>query len=364
MIVVRGITSPFRKLIQGMQKVSSGDLTERSDLQHEGPEIRSISDSFNFMIEQMSTMIREIQYMIDELNRSGHQIQLASNQAGEHTSQLAVRLDTVNKGVEQTACSTETANAAFQRMKEAMDELFARISSVTQASENMEQVAHYGQERIDELTSMIRRFSGTYTQLDERMSQLKGHSQTISVVVDVIKNIAKQTKLLALNASIEAARAGEYGRGFAVVADEVAKLAGESESATVEIAKLIESIQTETESVSAESKQASGQLQQSLDKIAETEQAFCKLRQAIEKTNDEMEIVSAGLSDISSGLDEVDTTLEMFVAVSQETQSSTEEMLETSKHQLKSIERSRELADELLRLSTRLGEMSSKFQVA
>lgn len=363
-IVVRGITSPFQKLIKGMQKVSDGDLTERSNLQNEGPEIRSISDSFNFMIEQMSTMIQEIQHMIDELNRGGRQIQAASNEAGEHTAQLAVRLDTVNKGVEMTATSTETASAAFQRMKEAMDELFARIASVMKASEEMEQVAHTGQDRIDELTMMVRRFSETYLQLDGRMSQLQGHSQSIGVVVDVIKNIAKQTKLLALNASIEAARAGEYGRGFAVVADEVGKLAGESESATVEIARLIESIQTETASVSAETMQASEQLKESLQKIAETEQAFSQLRMAIDKTNSEMEVVTAGLSDISGGLDEVDSTLETFVAVSQETQCSTEEMLETSRHQLESIEKSRELADELLHLSNRLGEMSGRFQVA
>jgi methyl-accepting chemotaxis protein len=363
-IVVRGITSPFRKLITGMQKVSAGDLTERSHLEDEGPEIRAISDSFNYMIEQMSAMIREIQQMIDECNRGGQEIQSASREAGEHTAQLAVKLDTVNKGVEQTAASTEKANASFQRMKDAMDELFARISSVLKASGEMEQVANQGQDRIDELTVMIRNFSETYAQLDERMAQLNGHSQTIGVVVDLIKIIAKQTKLLALNASIEAARAGEYGRGFAVVADEVGKLAGESESATVEIAKLIQSIQTETESVSAETMQASEQLQQSLHKIAETERAFSQLRRAIDKTNDEMEIVTTCLSDISNGLIEVDSTLETFVAVSQETRSSTEEMLETSRRQLGSIERSRVLADELLHLSHRLDEMSSKFQVA
>jgi methyl-accepting chemotaxis protein len=362
--VARGITSPFQKLIQGMEKVSAGDLTERSNLQDEGPEIRSISDSYNFMIEQMSIMIKEIKHMIGELNRGGQEIHLASSEAGERSAQLAHRLHLVNKGVEQTAASTKTANAAFQRMKEALDELFVRISSVNRASGEMEQVAHTGQERLDELTTMVRSLTQTHARLDDRMNQLQEHSQSIGVVVDLIKTIAKQTKLLALNASIEAARAGAYGKGFAVVAEEVAKLAGESERATVEIARFIEVIQKETESVSAVTKHVSEQMQQSLANIAETEQAFSQLRQAIDRTNSEMNLVSAGLSDLSNGLDEVDCTLETFVAVSQETKSSTEEMMETSKAQLESIERSCELADELLLLSNRLGEMSDQFRVA
>jgi methyl-accepting chemotaxis protein len=363
-IVVRGITSPFQKLIQGMEKVSAGDLTERSNLQNEGPEIRSISDSFNFMIEQMSMMIKEIKHMIGELNRGGQQIQIASHEAGDRSEQLARRLHAVNKGVEQTAASTDTANAAFQRMKEAIDELFARISSVNKASEEMDQVAQTGQERLDTLTTTVRGLTQTYAQLDRRMSELREHSQSIGIVVDLIKTIAKQTKLLALNATIEAARAGASGKGFAVVAEEVAKLAGDSETATAEIARVIEMIQKETETVSQETRQASEYMQLSLHNIAETEQAFLQLRQAIDRTNSEMVVVTAGLSDLSHGLDEVDCTLETFVAVAQETKSSTEEMMESSKKQLESIERSRELANHLLLLSNRLGEMSDKFRVA
>jgi methyl-accepting chemotaxis protein len=363
-IVVRGITSPFQKLIQGMEKVSAGDLTERSTLQNEGPEIRSISDSFTFMIEQMSIMIKEIKHMIGELNRGGQQIQMASHEAGERSEQLARRLHAVNMGVEQTAASTDTANAAFQRMKEAIDELLGRISSVNKASEEMEQAAQTGQERLDALTATVRGLTQTYAQLDRRMRELQEHSQSIGVVVDLIKKMARQTKLLALNASIEAARAGAYGKGFAVVADEVAKLAGNSETATVDIARLIEMIQKETESVSQETRHASERMQLSLHNIAETEQAFVQLRQAIDRTNSEMDIVTAGLSELSNGLDEVDCILETFVAVAQETKSSTEEMVETSNKQLESIERSRELANQLLLLSNRLSAMSDKFRVA
>ncbi|QQE74924.1 methyl-accepting chemotaxis protein [Brevibacillus composti] len=362
-LIVRGITAPFQALIGKMRQVSAGDLTQRTDLDHEGPEIRSIADSFNHMVAQMAEIVNQIKQMITQLNRDGYDIRHAAEEAGERSSLLALRLETVNRGVEETASSTATASSSFQRMKADMDEMLSAITSVLSSGQDMEKVAQHGQERIDELTAMIRRFSQTYEQLDMRMTALHDQSESIGSVVSLIQNIAKQTKMLALNATIEAARAGQYGRGFAVVADEVAKLAGESEKATVEIAKIVRSIQAETYSVSAETTQASEQLQESMTKLSEAENAFLQLRRAIDRTATELEAASSDLSNISRDLGEVDAALETFVAISQETKTSTEEMLHTSREQLSSIEKSRKLANELLAQSGRLHELSNQFHV-
>lgn len=363
-LVVRGITTPFQKLISAMQQVSSGDLTHRSSLQNEGPEIRAISNSFNHMVEQMGDIVTEIQHMVDELNRGGIEIRRTADEAGDRSAMLALRLDTVNMGVEQTAASTEVASNSFQRMKDAMDGLFTRISCVIEAGGKMELVTHNGQNRIDDLTAMITLFSQTYAQVDTRMADLRRQSDSIGNVVHLIQNIAKQTKLLAMNAAIEAARAGEYGRGFAVVAGEVTKLAGESENATVEITRLMENVQAQTHKITAETSQASEQLQQSVQKLTEAEAAFLHLRQAVDRTTGELHAANERLAGISQELNEVDHTLETFVAVSQETKSSTEEMLIASREQLSSVEKSRQLAEELLSLSNRLQVISERFRVA
>ncbi|WP_429843654.1 methyl-accepting chemotaxis protein [Brevibacillus sp. FIR094] len=364
LLVVKGITAPFQTLIVAMQQVSSGDLTHRSHLQNEGPEIRGISNSFNHMIEQMCEIIAEIQLMLEELNKGGIAIRQTADEAGECSSMLSLRLDTVNQGVEQTAASTDGASASFQHIKQSMDGLFARIFSVIEAGEKMQTVTHNGQNRIDDLNTMINRFSHTYTQVDTRMTDLRRQSESIGDVVHLIQNVAKQTKLLALNASIEAARAGEYGRGFAVVANEVAKLASESENATLEITRLMDSVQEQTYAISSETSEASEQLQQSLQKLSDAASAFLELRQAVDQTTGELHIANEGLSDITEGLHTVDMALDAFVAISQETKSSTEEMLVASREQLTSIEKSRQLATELLSLSERLQEISDRFRVA
>lgn len=361
LLVVKGITAPFQTLIAAMQQVSSGDLTHRALLQNEGPEIRGISNSFNHMVEQMCEIIAEIQLMIVELNKGGIAIRQTADEAGDRSSMLSLRLDTVNQGVEQTAASTDGASASFQYIKQSMDGLFTRIFSVIEAGKKMQTVTHHGQNRIDDLNTMINRFSHTYAQIDTRMTELRRQSESIGDVVHLIQNVAKQTKLLALNASIEAARAGENGRGFAVVANEVAS---ESENATLEITRLMDAVQEQTHEISSETSQASEQLQQSLQKLSDAASAFLELRQAVDQTTGELHIANEGLSHITEGLHTVDMALDTFVAISQETKCSTEEMLVASREQLTSIEKSRQLATELLSLSERLQEISDRFRVA
>ncbi|WP_235615806.1 methyl-accepting chemotaxis protein [Brevibacillus reuszeri] len=362
--ITKGITAPFSVMTKSMQQVSFGDLTQRLDMQHEGPEIRSISDSFNHMITQMAQMIREMQKMMVELGQGGVHIQQNADDTSQLSSLLAIRLESVNKGVEQTAVSTETANNTFHEMKKGLDELFFRINSILQAGVQMERATKSGHERISDLTSTIAAFAETYAQLDKRMAHLRLQSESIGQIILLIQAIARQTKLLAMNAAIEAARAGEYGRGFAVVADEVTKLANESEKATIQITSIMTQVQTETNTISSESILASTQLQQSKMKLSEAEQSFMQMKDAVDQTTGELHAAHAGLEMISIGLNEVDQSLETFVAISQETKSSTEEMWQASCEQLSSIERSRQLADDLQVLSKRLHEISEKFRVA
>ncbi|MGE5704646.1 MAG: methyl-accepting chemotaxis protein [Clostridia bacterium] len=362
--MVRTITSPFHTLISVMKKVSDGDLTERSHLHTEGPELKWIAVSFNFMIEQMSEMIKEIKHLIQELNGGGEQMQISAEEARELSTRLSSHVEIVNRGVEQTAASTETTTLAFSEMKLAIDQLFVQISSLISGSEQLRAIADVGQQEMDQVTTRMSEFSSVLHQLEDQTVRLTVHSDSVGQVVDMIKAIAKQTKLLALNASIEAARAGEAGKGFAVVASEVAKLAGESEKATHDINELIHVIQQEVKQVSVATKDASEFLADSQTRVHSTAQAFHQLRDAVLNTNDEMNTMTDELTHISSGLASVDQTIETFVAISQETLSTTEQMMEASRQQLDSIEKSKQLADNLIDLSVHLDTMSERFTVA
>ncbi|MBO8164036.1 MAG: HAMP domain-containing protein [Brevibacillus sp.] len=362
--VVRNVTKPFRILIEHMKIVSAGNLTERTDLQKEGPELRWIAASFNFMIEQMSQMIREIKRMISELQEGGEQMQQSADEAKQRSTQLFSHVETVNQGVEKTAASTQAAAASFAQMKEAIDQLFDSIRVVISSSEEMKHVSQHGQQQLDEVTSMIRQFALILKRLEEKMDKLNEHSYSIGQVVDMIQNVSKQTKLLALNASIEAVRAGQAGRGFAVVAHEIGVLADESQKAALDIAELIQRIQGEVALVADQTKEAARHLPESHRRVETTEQAFSRLRQTVDETNDRMDTISQGLSHLFRTLTDVDQTLQSFVTISQETLRCTAEMTNASKTQLDAINKSKHLADHLIQLSGRLDEMSQRFTVA
>ena len=285
-------------------------------------------------------------------------------EARTNSDELSNRLQVVNHGVEQTAASTEKASHAFHEMKEAVDLLFSRIATIFLASEKMSAAAEDGHQQMDSVTLAMQEFSAILYQLERRMKMLRGHSQSIGQVVDLINNISKQTKLLALNASIEAARAGEAGRGFAVVAGEVGKLASESEQATVHIARLIGEIQQETEQAAGAAQHATLHLAENGERIGKAELAFRELHVSITETNGAVDSLTEGLTSISTWLLEVDRTMDTFTAISQETLSSTEQMMIAADRQLGSIEKSKELADHLIQLSGRLDQLSNKFHVA
>ncbi|UFJ40929.1 methyl-accepting chemotaxis protein [Brevibacillus humidisoli] len=363
-LVVRSVTKPFRVLIEHMKNVSAGNLTERTNLQKEGPELHWIAVSFNTMIEQMSQMIREINQMIKELHQSGEQMQQSADEARQRSAQLFSHVETVNRGVVRTASATQEATLSFSQMTEAINQLLVNINAVIQSSAEMNQVSDYGQQQLDEVTSMMREFTLIFQRLEEKMDRLNGHSQSIGQVVHMIQGLAKQTKLLALNASIEAARAGQSGKGFAVVAQEIGLLADESQKAALDISELIQRIQSDVALVADETKDAAGHLPESQRRVESTEQSFATLRHTVAQTNEQMDVISQGLSHLSATLAEVDQTLQSFVAISQETLDCTSEMTSASKVQLDAIDKSKHLADQLIQLSSRLDEMSQQFTVA
>jgi methyl-accepting chemotaxis protein len=363
-LVVRSVTKPFRSLIAHMQSVSAGNLTVRTDLQKEGPELHGIAVSFNAMIEQVAQIIREIKQMIGELHQGGEQMQQSADEARQRSAQLFAQVETVNQSVAKTASSTQEATHSFAQMTEAINQLFAKISGIIEASEEMNQISHYGQQQLDQVIAVMRDFALIFQRLEEKMDRLNDHSRSIGQIVDVIQGMAKQTKLLALNASIEASRAGQAGRGFAVVAQEIGQLADASQNAALDIAKLIQRIQGDVALVAAETEEAARHLPESQRRVASTETSFQTMRQTVARANAQMDVITQGLSRLSETLADVDQTLRSFVTIAQETLDCTGEMTTAAKVQLDAIEKAKRLADRLIHLSGRLAEISQHFKVA
>lgn len=225
------VVDPLGAMRNTMNVVAKqSDLRQRLEV-HSDDEIGQLSESFN-------TMLTNFAASLGQVYDTGHQL-------GSATSQISNVARQTTEAAKQQHAETESVLHAIHELESSVEEVRSGATGAAQASVEADQQAAQGAsttknaiDGIYDLVNEIDRASEVIKRLDEK-------SKGVGAVLDVIKGLAEQTNLLALNAAIEAARAGEQGRGFAVVADEVRTLATRSHKATEEIENIIEQLQHE-----------------------------------------------------------------------------------------------------------------------
>lgn len=228
--IMRSIVKPIENVVEAMQNIASGDgdLTQELSV-HGKDEVTQLSLHYNTFALKLRTTISHLLNSAATLKQSAEALGNQASQAlhisedqSQQTEQIATAINEVTYAVQDVAKHAEQA-----------------ATEVSQATEQ----ANSGQINIDNSLKQTDKLSATIEQAVNVMQKLAEESSQVGRVLDVIRSIAEQTNLLALNAAIEAARAGEQGRGFAVVADEVRLLAQRTQQSTDEVQKMLESLQ-------------------------------------------------------------------------------------------------------------------------
>ncbi|KFF84567.1 methyl-accepting chemotaxis protein [Pseudomonas syringae] len=293
-MLIKSITTPIATALLAAETIAQGNLTKPISIDG--------SDEAGRLLLAMKTMQDKLRDTLQGISGSATQLASAAEELNAVTDESARGLVQQNDEIEQAA-------TAVNQMTSAVEEVARNATSTSQASRSAATSAGDGRDLVQETVSAIERMSGDVQGTAELIISLANESRDIGKVLDVIRGLADQTNLLALNAAIEAARAGEAGRGFAVVADEVRALAHRTQQSTSEIERMISSIQTGTEQAVSSMRNSTERAESTLNIAKGAGQALNTINSAVEEINERNMVIASAAEEQAQVAREVDRNL-------------------------------------------------------
>ena len=292
--LIRSITQPIANALRAAEEIAEGNLTR--------PITVDGSDEAGRLLQAMVTMQEKLRDTLQSISGSAHQLASAAEELNSVTEEGARGLTQQNNEIEQAA-------TAVNEMTSAVEEVARNAVSTSEASKSATTSAGDGRDLVRETVSAIERMSSDVQGTASLIGDLANESRDIGKVLDVIRGLADQTNLLALNAAIEAARAGEAGRGFAVVADEVRALAHRTQQSTSEIERMIGSIQSGTEHAVDSMRNSTERAESTLSIARGAGQSLDTINSAIIEINERNLVIASAAEEQAQVAREVDRNL-------------------------------------------------------
>ncbi|MBL7048386.1 MAG: methyl-accepting chemotaxis protein [Nitrospira sp.] len=309
--ISRSITAPIQKCVDMAAEIESGNLNFTIEIGGQ--------DEVGVLAGVLVSMSKKLRGIVSQINEKTNTVATGSNNVSASSGALS-------GGIQQQVQKIEQSAAAATEMSQTIINVAGNAAEASGAAKESVQVANEGKLVVDQTVTGMQSIAHSVETSARTIEALGESSKQIGEIINVIKDIADQTNLLALNAAIEAARAGEQGRGFAVVADEVRKLAERTGKATQEISDMINKIQKDTEHSVQSMAEGKGKADEGVELAEKSKESLDKIVEASQRCLDMVQMIATATEEQSTAIEEVSTAMESIAEVSRNSENSVSEI--------------------------------------
>ncbi|WP_404454425.1 methyl-accepting chemotaxis protein [Oceanobacillus kapialis] len=344
------------QIADGNLAVEPMDYKGKDEIGRLATAINGMAANLRNVIQQVATVSQTVSSHSEELTQSAGEVKAGSEQVAETMQELASGTETQANNASDLA---EVISSFTTKVHEAND----KGGLVQQATNEVMNMTDEGSTLMEDSTKQMAAIDQIVKEAVQKMEGLDAQSKEISKLVSVIKDIAEQTNLLALNAAIEAARAGEQGKGFAVVADEVRKLAEQVSVSVTDITRIVTGIQTESTSVAQSLEAGYTEVEKGTTQLRTTGETFQGIQLFVTEMTNSVKQISDNLSEMATSSEEMNRSIEEIAAISEESAAGVEQTSASSQQTSSSMEEIAGSSEQLAKLAGELNALVSKFRL-